>query len=558
VIAGFSVGGIDIAPPEAAGVTDPDQRREIRRRVAFQDAAVTHSLGGNFLRVFFEPGPMLGRDPEIRELVGPYYLQSIPPVYTYTPEERIGALDRCDRRLDALLADEGGALALDRLDAYVQGVEDFNAGRPADEAVRLLLTGVLAPPKWIVEAPSTSTLLHYERAYSFANLWERYLALIERVYTTIVRRYVTARLAERPDAAPCVAALEICNEPDYEWIPDEHRIERSDNASAEPIRKYVTELHLSQIPESDRGTAGYEPAPWGYKDQDAEWPSLGTPPTPVVDFAWGPKFDWYVRCYAQFQARMSAAVRREADAAGAELTVVSGGVTHNNLDYLIRMARADPAAFAAVDCIAVHPYHWPGHDVWDTSFVSERDTADWRTASPREFARSYLKRFDFLKEVARLVRDPARGGPFFGKRLWISEFGIPTKKLGAFNAPLRQWVQFIRERGEPPLPDGLASAVWEDIWDAFLEQVTSEFLRENAVEAIFLYTLREAGVTGWDRHDDDRGNFALTRRDGTPRMDGETLERLDSFLRSLTARVAAPAEGAPGEVTRDAGGVRRA
>jgi hypothetical protein len=458
-------------------------------------------------------------------------------------ERRIAILDACDRVVDDLLRrvrpDDGVEAALDfaALDDFVAGVEEFNATRSPGSPVWLLLTGVVAPPKWIVEAPSEATLGYYRRAYSFATLWERYLALMAGLYTAIVRRYLTARA--ETGTAPCLAAIEIANEPDYEWIPDEHRIERANNAAAEPTRKYVTELHLSQIPESDGGFAGFEPTGWGYRDQDAEWLANGAAATPVSEFRWGPKFDWYVRCYADFQAHLAAALRREADAANAPLTIVSGGVTHNNIDYLLRMARANPDAFHLVDRVAVHPYHWPGHDIWDASFVSEQETAGWEAASPREFARSYLKRFDFLKEVSRLVRDPARGGPLFGKRIWLTEFGIPTKKLGAFNDPIREHVQFIRERREPPLPDGLSSVVWEDLWDAFLEQVTPDFLRAHDVEAIFVYSLREAGVGKLDRHDDDRANFALTLRDGTSRMDRQTFGRLSAFLGQLTRPVGA-------------------
>ena len=538
LLAGFSVGGIsyvDGPPPELRGVMDPGAQREIRRRLAFEEAAVTRSVGGNALRINFEPRLVLGGDAAVEELVGPYHAGlGFRPVYMHGVEERIEILDRCDRVLDALLERirTDAPLELAALDDFIAGVEAFNAQRSPHELVRVLLTGVVAPPKWIVEAPSHPSLGWYRRPYSFATLWERYLELMAGVYTRIVRRY----LAERD--APCLAAVEISNEPDYEWIPDEHRIERANNPGAEPARKYVTELHLSQIPEED-GFTGFEPAPWGYREQDAQWLADRAGTTPVGEFRWGPKFDWYVRCYADFQAHLAAAIRREADAAGAPLTIVSGGVTHNNIDYLLRMARANPDAFRLVDRIAVHPYHWPGHDIWDASFVSQRETAGWEDASPREFARSYLKRFDFLKEVTRLVRDPARGGPLFGKRIWLTEFGIPTKKLGAFNTPIRQYVQFIRERREPALADGLQSVVWEDLWDAFLEQVTPEFLRAHDVEAIFLYSLREAGRRKLDRDDDDRANFALTLRDGTPRMHPETFERLRTFLSALTSGVGA-------------------
>ena len=138
---------------------------------------------------------------------------------------------------------------------------------------------------------------------------------------------------------------------------------------------------------------------------------------------------------------------------------------------------------------------------------------------------------------------------FGSKRLWISEFGLGTKKLGAYNAQHKQFTQFIRCRGERELREGLRSVVWEDLWDAFLEQVTPGFLCDNGVEAMFIYTLREAGVPGFDKHDDDRGNFALVTRGGRSRMEASTAERLGRFLADLARGPHAARGDAPGVAT---------
>ena len=547
MFAGFSVGGVDWPKPELIGVTDAVERRQIQRQVAFQEAAITRQRGGNLIRVFFGAASILGEGPgsEIRTILGSHLWQKgEKPVYLHTAAERAARLDQCDNLLDRLLASlaqdrnfAGAPLDFEAIDDYVTGVEQYNASEPDPHRyVRLLLTMVEFPPRWLIEAPAASTLQAMGRGYTFASLWHRYLLVHIHLLRVMVRRYVTQRPATTPASNPAVMAFEICNEPDYEWIPDEMRIERAANPDAHPLGKYVTELHLPQIPETDVASAEFETAPWGYQEQDGEWQLPHPPVTPVLDFRWGRKFDWYVKCFAEFQEHMSYALRDEARQGAAPLLIVSGGVTHNNLDYLIRMARAVPNAFAYVDRIGLHPYHWPFHDIWDANFVSAGGKSDWTRASPREFARAYFKRFDFLEEVAALTRDPVRGQSLFGKKLWLTEFGIGTKKLGKHNTPVKEFTRFIRERGEPELPDGLPSIVWEDLWDAFFAQVDAGYLRQHDVEAILFYTLREAGLPGFDKHDDDRSNLSLTMRDGTPRMAEETFQKFARFMGEVTGQ----------------------
>ena len=76
--------------------------------------------------------------------------------------------------------------------------------------------------------------------------------------------------------------------------------------------------------------------------------------------------------------------------------------------------------------------------------------------------------------------------------LWVTEFGIPTKKLGEANASIpKHWKLFIYDRASG-IPHGVGAIVWEDKWDAFFEQVPATFLHANHVEAFLIYTLRES------------------------------------------------------------------
>jgi hypothetical protein len=198
------------------------------------------------------------------------------------------------------------------------------------------------------------------------------------------------------------------------------------------------------------------------------------------------------------------------------------------------------------------------NDVWDERFVDGKPMGEWTQASPREYAGSYYKRFDFLEELARCVRGKGGGRrqpdlrafskALSGKQLWITEFGIGTKVIGAFNAPIADYTRFIRPREGIGLAAGHGAAVWEDLWEAFLDQVDRAYLEDNAVDALLLYSLREIGVAGLDMHDDDRSNMAVLHRDGSARMQRHTLDRIHELLGSVTGSggPAAAAEPSPG------------
>ncbi len=458
------MGGVDWPRPELPPGTVFRENLETLGGVAREEARMVHEHGGNLLRVFYSMAGVLHGDAADLELViGQAGPGPGPALYSRSIDERAEGVDRCAVVLDGIVtAVEGGSspdftLDLSVLDAYLGGVEEFNAGAGGpDSGVRVLLTLVAPVPRWIIEAPSAATLASLGRGESFQSLWARLVRAHASLHRTLVRRYVAER------AAPALAALEIGNEPDYVWTPEEVKIENSSDPLVYPLSKYVTELHLPQVPDEQASAPAFDGRPWGYADQDAEWRTDRTPnPTPALEFDWGEKFDWYVKCFADFQQAVADATREEADAHGVELDIVSASVTHNNVDYLARMQRANPRAFASTNKIGIHPYHWPRNDVWDTEFVGGPGLETWTSASPREFAGSYYKRFDFLEQMAALVgrRGPraSRSGPRMlrdfaravaGKKLWITEFGFGSKVLGTHNAPVAEYTRFIRPRGQ--------------------------------------------------------------------------------------------------------------
>ncbi|MBI1187462.1 MAG: hypothetical protein GC206_09060 [Alphaproteobacteria bacterium] len=451
-------------------------------------------------------------------------------------DEKIRRVDEVYENISRVVAaveatpPNGDGLAFDDIDAYLEGVRAFNEAVGRDRPVKILLTHVMPPPRQILEMPSKQIMAHASRTYTFDDVWGRQVNLAVALWRRIVRRYVVD-----PGEKSVICAFEINNEPDYEWLPDEVRVEKSKNPSAYAVTKYITELHNIQVPAVLSPAMPYEPTPWGgFQDQSGPWLDA-LPPRPaasVTEFDWGPKFDWYVNCYADLAEHMSYAIWHEARTAGREdIAIVSAGVTHNNIDYLIRMHRANPNAFTYCTAIGLHPYHWPGNNIYDADFKAPYDLSNWRDASPREFAARYFKRFDFFKEAARLTTlegPPSHG--FGGKRLWLTEFGIPSKLPGSYNNANPKFVPYIRPRSWPAEAIPYRSEVWEDLWDAFFDQISQESLAAHSCDAIAFYTLRETAQPRLDKHDDDRSNFALIRRNGSPRLDRETFLRFRDFM----------------------------
>jgi hypothetical protein len=532
------------------GAIDPEV---VRSRIA-EDARLTRSMGGNLVRNFWSLDSLVIGPPEqitvaVNTGLRPEFHQR--GVFRHILEHRVAQLDVAGYVLDQLLLaaedDPRSAYRLDftSLDALFDGLDDANSGD--DEPVDMMLTLVNTPPRWIIESPSDDTLARMARGYSFASLWDRYIRFHTRLYRRLVARYTAERRVQT------LRALEIFNEPDYNWTPEEVKIEGAGEALVNPLGKYVTELQLLQVPVDDVAAPSFQPMPWGFAPQDANWNANRRPPSRVLDFDWGPKFDWYTMCAAQFQAHTSRAIKEEAAQLGVEVLTISGSVTHNNIDYLVRMQREDPAAFQNIDRIGLHPYHWINNDVWDDQFVRDDGVGSWASADPREFAMSYFKRFDFLAAAAggsgdaRL--DEELRSVFAGRKLWLTEFGIGSKVVEGHNALVPDHTRFIRPRELAGGSAGYQDVVWEDLWQSFLDQVDGDWLAQHDVECVMIYGLREL-APGYDLNDADRSNLSVFHGDGTPRLAYEQTQALAALMSDITGRppaLAPPGSRAPAE-----------
>ena len=421
----------------------------------------------------------------------------------------------------------GQPLRWQQWDALLAGIQRYNTELAADPAktspavlVTILLTSFA--PAEIIETVDGEELRGL------------YQEIHIRFVRKLVQRYGHGYTRDgTPALLPVVAAIEMINEPDYMWLPDELKIEKALNPDAYPCDKYITQLHLSQVPENDLPAKGCIRREGFYQEQALPVPAIETP---LRDFRWGVKFDSYVQFFAHLHEHVSFAAKDEIARGRADMVVVSSAVTHVNIDWFVRMFRANPDTFRYVDKIAIHPYHWPRHDIHDMTFVDARPRKDWTTLNPRVFARDYFKRFDFIRELVALVAEPdwEKSYGLSGKALWVTEFGIPTKKRGKANAAIpKDWKIFIYDRATG-IPDGVGAILWEDKWEAFFEQVPARFLHTNHVEAFLIYTLRESLEN--ETNDDNHSNFSLYTSDWSARLDTATLEQLSHFFRSFRGR----------------------
>ena len=357
------------------------------------------------------------------------------------------------------------------LDVVVGGVEHANEDRRPDGDVRLLLTS------WRRSRAGSSRRPPRPRS----------------------RRTAAATRSSRCGSATCGSTRRStgCScgaTPAGRWPPTRsatsrttsgargHEDRGSSDADALPALKYVTELQLSQVPERE------ERRPRSRRPRGAMRPrtpsgssrSRGRPRR-VTRFDWGASSTGTCAASPSSRSASPTAIRDEARRQRRALEIVSGSVTHNNLDYLVRMHRANPRAFDSITGSA-STRTTGSATTSGTPFVGGRADLRLDTASPREYAGSLLQALR-LPRGAGPLRARAGGGAcasgdlrgfaraLAGKKVWITEFGIGTKVLGAFNAPIAEYTRFIRPRGGVGLAAGHAAAVWEDLWEAFLDQV---------------------------------------------------------------------------------------
>ena len=176
------------------------------------------------------------------------------------------------------------------------------------------------PPALILEAPENVSW----------PLWEQYRRLLSLFTRLVVQRYGQGYTADGINAQiPVAVAIEMFNEPDYVWIPDEAKIEIAIDPHAYPCDKYMSQLHLSQIPHNDLPNKGCTSEGGFYREQNLAIPQVKTA---LRDFRWGGKFDRYISTFAALHEHISFAAQDEIARGGANMVVVSAAVTHVNLD----------------------------------------------------------------------------------------------------------------------------------------------------------------------------------------------------------------------------------
>ena len=484
----------------------------------------TSDLNANMVRMPISIWAVLGSGmPGVNEMRQPPY-QLDEAVAASALGETTEFLKRVVSYIDKNQGAWGQPLNWSQFDAFLDGIHGYNVENPASPGVTqsdVFVTIVLTepPPRLILEAASMKLR---------AEAWELYCRLHELFVRKVVQRYGRGYARRGVTALwPVAVAMEMFNEPDYAWLPDELKIEQALDPHAYPCHKYVTQLYLSQIPTNDLPAKGCTRRGGVYVEQNL---SLSQFETALGNFEWGGKFDYYVERFAVLHASVSLSAREEIASGNADMLIVSSAVTHVNIDWFRRMFKANPDSFRYVDRIAVHPYHWPGHDIHDAEFVDGRSRADWLMKNPRRYARDYFKRFDFIRELAALVAEPDNHKSFgmSGKLLWVTEFGIPTKKVNKINLASfpKKWNIFIYDWATP-VPEKIRAIIWEDKWDAFFRQAKN-FLSRNQVEAFFIYTLRETAAG--ESNDSDHSNFSIYSAEWESRLNEGTLEQLAHFL----------------------------
>lgn len=217
------------------------------RNYGYEQARLTSAYGGNALRVFYS-------NSELCAAISPIPLDlSLVPAGRFEAawhklerDAKVKVIEEIAAAIwtiaDALLVMDaaGNGLAISDLDDYLDGIRHFNATQwDASSRVRALLTNVTVAPVPILECLSDEQLdgTPYRSALP--------ICLVAGArYTFCSRGNWSADMRTASGEDPLVVAFEINNEPDYEWLPDENRIERSTSPETMPTHKYITELRF--------------------------------------------------------------------------------------------------------------------------------------------------------------------------------------------------------------------------------------------------------------------------------------------------------------------------
>ena len=388
----------------------------------YRVAQQTAELAGNLVRVPISVWNVLNRRPPLS------ILHLSKPIYQFDEDTLRRAVVEMDRflrlSLTAFETNQGTAkdrpLRWDLWDAFFTGIYRYNqegGALPtgASPAVGVDIVLHVLPPALILETGESLA----------APLWTAYQRLLSRFTRQLIQRYgYDYSTADHSARVPVAVAIEMFNEPDYVWLPDEAKLEIAINPHAYPCDKYISQLYLSQIPENDLPNKGCTAQNGYYREQDFPKPHEKTA---LKNFRWGRKFDHYVASFADLHEQVSFAAHDEIRRGMATLAVVSSAVTHVNLDWFRRMFLANPNTFRHVEKIAIHPYHWPRHDIHDFDFVTPHPEKDWTLATPREFTPRVFQTL-WLSARVRRACGSARSSPqlwlsrksYLGNRIWDS------------------------------------------------------------------------------------------------------------------------------------------
>ena len=241
---GFSVMGPDWQVAEV--FADEAERLVYLEEQGYLMAQHTSRLYGNMMRVPIYMWNVLGSGlPSVTA-------STRKPLYQIDTETVAATIEKISTFLRASLAGmekdqdvTGQPLRWQQWDALLAGIRKYNtelAADPTDTHPAVLVTIVLTsfPPAEIIESPKGEEVrgLYQETHIRFVR--------------KLVQRYGHGYTRDgTPALFPVVTAIEMINEPDYMWLPDELKIEKALNPDAYPCDKYITQLHLSQVPEND-------------------------------------------------------------------------------------------------------------------------------------------------------------------------------------------------------------------------------------------------------------------------------------------------------------------